>query len=78
MKLSRKTLIIAMLLSFAIGGVLGGQQYSPTNPDRPVLRLLGRVARLGLWFMAFAEPAPTAQHAKVSVLADGVDHYRSL
>jgi hypothetical protein len=49
--------------------------YSPVKPEptRPVLRLIQRLARLGLWTMMFVEPAPVEQayvvHARVD--ADG-------
>lgn len=49
--------------------------YSPVKPEpqRPVLRFVQRLARLGLWAMMFAEPAPPEQayvvHARVD--ADG-------
>lgn len=46
--------------------------YSPVKPEpsRPVLRLIQRLARLGLWTMMFVEPAPAEQpqyvvHARV-------------
>ena len=45
--------------------------YSPVKPEptRPVLRLIQRLARLGLWTMMFVEPAPQEQayvvHARV-------------
>lgn len=78
MKLNQKTLILAMLLSFAIGGVMGGGETSPdTKPDRPATRWIGRVARLGLWFLALGEPAPV-QHQHVGAVDGGIDHYRSL
>ena len=39
--------------------------YSPVKPqqDRPVLRLLARLAKTGLWVMMFAEPAPADSQA---------------
>lgn len=49
--------------------------YSPVKPEpqRPVLRFVQRLARLGLWAMMFAEPPPAEQayvvHARVD--ADG-------
>ena len=50
--------------------------YSPVKPEpaRPVLRLIQRLARLGLWAMMFAEQPPAEQpqyvvHARVD--ADG-------
>ena len=49
--------------------------YSPVKPEqtRPVLRLIQRLARLGLWVAMFAEQPPAEQayvvHARVD--ADG-------
>jgi hypothetical protein len=51
--------------------------YSPVKPEpepqRPVLRLVQRLARFGLWAMMFAEQPPAEQayvvHARVD--ADG-------
>lgn len=77
MTVSRKTMIIALLLSFAIGGVVGGGDQSQPKPERPAARWLGRFARLGLWFLALGEPAPV-QHQHVGAVEDGIDHYRSL
>ena len=45
--------------------------YSPVKPEpqRPVLRLIQRLARLGLWTMMFVEQPPAEQayvvHARV-------------
>ena len=76
MNVSRKTLIIALLLSFAIGSAIGWGDASPyAKPERPGVKWLGRVARLGLWFLALGEPAPVQQHVGA---VDGIDHYRSL
>jgi hypothetical protein len=49
--------------------------YSPVKPEpaRPVLRLVQRLARLGLWAMMFAEPPPAEpQHY---VVHDRVDEH---
>lgn len=76
MKLNRQTLIIALLLAFVIGMSATREQPAPPK-DRPVLRFIGQLARLGLWVMAFAEPAPVQQQ-HVGAIENGVDHYRSL
>jgi hypothetical protein len=78
MNVSRKTLIISLLLSFAIGSAIGGGESSPDKkPERPGVKWLGRVARLGLWFLALGEPAPQPQQ-HVGAVEGGIDHYRSL
>jgi hypothetical protein len=74
-----KTTILALLLAFAIGGMIGGETSpSPApKPDRPAGRWIGRIARLGLWFLAIGEPAPM-QHQHVGAIDGELDHYRSL
>lgn len=58
----------ALLLSFAACLVTGYlvacapgfdpvNPFAPKKPDRPIARLLARMAKLGLWVMVFAEPA---------------------
>jgi hypothetical protein len=51
--------------------------YSPVKPEpnRPVLRLVQRLARLGLWAMMFAEPPPAEpQHYVVHARVDDHGH----
>jgi hypothetical protein len=78
MRVGRKTLIIALLLAFVIGSVAGDMGTKPKPlADRPFLQLLGKAARLGLWFLAFAEPAPI-EHQHVGAIEGEIDHFRSL
>lgn len=46
--------------------------YSPVKPapSRPVLRLIQRLARLGLWAAMFAEQPPTQAHYVVHARVD--------
>jgi hypothetical protein len=78
MKLSRKTLIIALLLAFAIGGVAANEESAPPKPDRPALKWISRIARLGLWFVALGEPAPVQAVQHIHKSDSEIDHYRSL
>lgn len=71
--MSRKNLIVVILLAFSIGTVVSSQ--TSTRPDRPFLKLLAAAARLGLGFLVF-EPPP--QDLKVHTEPDYVDHMRSL
>jgi hypothetical protein len=48
----------------------------PPKPQRPVLTFLMRVARMGLWFAAFAEPAP--QQREPDLVMRGPDGNQSV
>lgn len=50
--------------------------YSPVKPEpsRPVLRLIQRLARLGLWTMMFVEQPPTQAHYVVHARVDENGH----
>jgi hypothetical protein len=50
--------------------------YSPLKPEpqRPVLRLVQRLARLGLWAMMFADPPPSESHYVVHARVDEHGH----
>ena len=37
--------------------------YLPYNAQRPVIKFLARLAKLGLWVTVFAEPQPQQQYA---------------
>jgi hypothetical protein len=52
--------VAACIVSMGLGWWMASSPYSPVKPekDRPVLRLLGKAAKLGLWVMWFAEPTP--------------------
>jgi len=51
---------IAVLVAVAVTWCAATSDYSPIKPqpERPVLRLLQRLARIGLWVMWAAEPQP--------------------
>lgn len=73
-----RLLILVAIVAFVIGRSVGEPEPRPSPmTDRPVLRLLVRVAKLGLWALAFAEPAPH-EHQHVQHSPDSVDHFRSL
>jgi len=57
-----RKILVAVALSAAVTWAAATSDLSPLKPqqDRPVLRLLARVARLGLWVAMFAEPQPAA------------------
>jgi hypothetical protein len=59
---TQRTILVAVVLSAAVTWAAATSDLSPVKPkqDRPVLRLLARVARLGLWVATFAEPQPAA------------------
>ena len=56
----QKKIFISVLVAVAVTWCAATSDYSPIKPkpDRPVLRLLARVAKLGLWVMWAAEPQP--------------------
>ena len=70
-----QTAVVVGLVAVMLTWWAATSDYSPVKPqqDRPVLRLLARIAKAGLWVMMFAE-APPAQEAYVvhaRVDADG-------
>ncbi len=72
--MNRKSLIVVVLLAFAIGFTASAQTNQ--KPDRPFLKLLAAAARIGLGFMVFEPPPP--QDCKIHTEPDYVDHCRSL
>lgn len=68
-----RLLVIAGILGIALGWFAATSPASPIRPapDRPVLRFLAKVAKLGLWVMVAAEPPPKQEtrcyvvHARV-------------
>lgn len=68
-----RILVIAGILGMALGWFAATSPMSPVKPapDRPVLRLLARIAKVGLWVMWAAEPPPKQEtntyivHARV-------------
>lgn len=71
-----KLLVLAGIAGIAIGWFAATSDVSPIKPapDRPVLRLLSRAARLGLWALMFAEQPPRQQlvHARMDDHGDRV------
>lgn len=55
-----QTLVIAGILGVAVGWFAATSPLSPIKPERerPVLKLLAKLARTGLWVMMFADPPP--------------------
>jgi hypothetical protein len=70
-----QTAVVVGLVAVMLTWWAATSDYSPVKPEpaRPVLRFVQRLARLGLWAMAFAEQPPAEQayvvHARVG--ADG-------
>lgn len=50
--------LIAGYLVSTVSGFDPINPFVPRRPDRPVIRFLARLAKLGLWVTVFAEPAP--------------------
>lgn len=59
----QRKMFIAVLVAVAVTWCAATSDYSPIKPrpERPVLRLLARIARAGLWVMWFAETQPGAE-----------------
>lgn len=81
-KLDFRPIVIAAILGVALGWFAATSPASPVRPapERPVLRLLARVAKLGLWALAFAEPPPSQDrhyvvHARVDEDGNRVLHH---
>jgi len=70
-----QTAVVVGLVAVMLTWWAATSDYSPVKPEpqRPVLRFVQRLARLGLWAMMFAEQPPAKQayvvHARVD--ADG-------
>ena len=61
--LSCAACLVAGYLVASVPGFDPVNPFVPKRPDRPVARLLARVAKLGLWLTVFAEPPPrSAEH----------------
>jgi len=60
MKDEYKEFAVVVALAVAVTWFAATSDYSPVKPrpDRPVLRLIQRLARVGLWVAMFAETAP--------------------
>jgi hypothetical protein len=59
-----RKVFIAVLVAVAVTWCAATSDYSPIKPkpERPVLRLIQRLARVGLWVMWCAEPPPPASN----------------
>lgn len=59
-----RTILVVAAACLIVGYVASEIRFDPTNPfvpakpDRPVAKLLARVAKLGLWVAVFAQPQP--------------------
>ena len=64
--------VIAGILGVALGWFAATSPVSPVKPapERPVLRFLARMAKLGLWVVAFADPPPADVHHVVHARVD--------
>jgi len=66
-----QTAVVVALVAVMLTWWAATSDHSPLKPhqDRPVLRFVQRLARLGLWVMWAAEPAPDQDryvvHARV-------------
>jgi len=66
-----QTAVVVGLVAVMLTWWAATSDYSPVKPEpqRPVLRLIQRLARIGLWAMMFAEQPPAEQryvvHARV-------------
>ena len=71
-----RILVIAGILGVALGWFAATSPSSPIRPapDRPVLRFLAKVAKVGLWVMWAAEPPPRQQQYIVHARVDEDGH----
>lgn len=59
-----KTIVLVAVACLLVGYAASEIRFDPSNPfsparpERPVARLLARVAKFGLWFSVFAQPQP--------------------
>lgn len=71
-KREMQTAVVVALVSVILTWWAATSDYSPVKPEpsRPVLRLIQRLARLGLWAMMFAEQPPQQAHYVVHARVD--------
>lgn len=71
-----KLLVMSGIAGIALGWFAATSDYSPIKPapERPVLRFLAKVAKIGLWALMFVEQPPRQQlvHARVDDNGDRV------
>lgn len=72
----KRILVISAILGIALGWFAATSNLSPIKPapERPVLRLLSRLARLGLWAAMFADPPPAPTHRLAHARVDNDGH----
>lgn len=80
-ELKRLQFIVVCLVCIAAGWWMASPRPISPEPQRPVVRLISRLAKTFLWIAVFAEPAPEPDvqlvHARIG--ADGqplLDHGR--
>lgn len=72
-----QTAVVVGLVAVMLTWWAATSDYSPVKPEpqRPVLRLLARLAKAGLWVMMFADPPPSdTQHYVVHARVDADGH----
>jgi hypothetical protein len=72
--MNRKTLCVIVVAIAAGLWYSGTLDPTPPKPDRPVLRFLARLAKLGLWITVFADPPETGEHAVQYARTDAEGH----
>ena len=67
-----QTAVVVGLVAVMLTWWAATSDYSPVKPEptRPVLRLIQRLARLGLWVAMFAEQPPQQAHYFVHARVD--------
>jgi hypothetical protein len=75
-----QTAVVVGLVAVMLTWWAATSDYSPVKPEpqRPVLRLLARLAKAGLWVMMFAEPPPADSQAYVVHARTDADGHRVL
>lgn len=76
-KREMQTAVVVGLVAVMLTWWAATSDYSPVKPEpqRPVLRLLARLAKAGLWVMMFADPPPAdAQQYVVHARTDTDGH----
>jgi hypothetical protein len=76
--MNRQTIVLALIIAFALGGWSGDGVKPTPKPDRPVLKFISQAARWGLWLLVVGEPAPEPQYTRAAPTDDHIDHQRSL
>jgi hypothetical protein len=71
-----QTAVVVGLVTVMLTWWAATSDYSPVKPEpqRPVLRFVQRLARLGLWAMMFAEQPPAEQEYVVHARVDADGH----